>query len=124
MSEWSQDENNKSDSFDDLVELDIEWPFFGVDNNKFKIGHLVFEVCDDPDDGYRSYLDSVLVDTKTDHSIFFKSSLDIVRLKKLEEDEYKLVSTRDGHVWLEFGTDRIDDYYPTFYFNYSPRENQ
>jgi hypothetical protein len=33
----------------------------------------------------------------------------------------RFVDVKDGHVWLRFGTDNTDDYYPYFVFEYKPR---
>lgn len=99
--------------------------FFGAHTNCFKIGDLVFEAVEDPDDGYRSMLDEVrLVETPFG---FFSQPLDEIEVVSVEDSVflgYELRSTRDGHVWLRVGTDEINSYYPMFIFEYRPREGR
>ena len=35
--------------------------------------------------------------------------------------ELVVVDVEDGHVWLTFGTEWYDDYYPMFRFEYKPK---
>lgn len=107
-------------------------PFHGVDNHRFKLGPNVFEAIEDPDDGYRSYLGSVQA---TDgEGIFFATPVDTVEVVEYEAggqgwehrdvgdvNGYALRSTSDGHIWLVFGTDNWEEYYPCFVFRYTPR---
>lgn len=119
------------------------YDFYGVDNNIFCIGIdgkvCAFEALEDESDGYRSYLDSVIVSMK-DH-IFFHVPVAQVRLEerqyshlyehKLSDRDlptyeimfegWHLIDITDGHIWLVVGTDNSDDYYPSFIFNYRPK---
>ncbi len=102
--------------FDDLIGKKMK--FYGVDNNCFKLGNQVFEAVEDEDDGYRSYLDSVqLLDT--DRLIFFDRPLDTVQV--VDQGDWFILLGKDDHVWLRFGTDYADDYYPMFVFEYTPK---
>ncbi len=97
--------------------------FYGVDNNRFKLDKKAFEAVEDPDDGYRSCLRDV-VQVQLGNNIFFKRRLDDVAVWAVEDgyfEGFELVSVKDGHVWLRFGTDNIGDYYPGFVFDYYPR---
>jgi hypothetical protein len=97
------------------------YDFHGVDNNRFKLGKRVFEAIEDPDDGYRSYLGSV---ERTDgDGIFFPLPLARVKVSEFEQDRERGYSftDKDGHVWLVFGTNSDDDYYPCFFFRYQPK---
>lgn len=96
--------------------------FYGVDNNCFKIGFHTFEAVENADDGYRSFMDCVAL--KTDNElIFFGHSIANIRIEVLSDDVkiYRFVDTDDGHIWLAFGTDHTDDYYPYFVFQYNPK---
>lgn len=116
--------------FEDLVVK--EFYFYGVDNNSFKIGVHIFEAEEDEDDGYRSFLRSVEVKDPAG-LIFFGTPIATVRVADLDEissdryetrplhDGYQLIDVDDGHVWLRFGTDVSDDYYPCFIFDYMPK---
>jgi hypothetical protein len=111
--------------FDELKDLPDVYPFYGVFNNCFKLGSLVFEALEDPDDGYRSYLKSIKV-VKSD-AIFSKRPLAFVQIRSLENsysDGYTLYSPDTDHTWLKVTTDNIDDYYPYFVFEYTPDTNQ
>ena len=94
--------------------------FYVIENNKFKITEGVFEVIEDPDDGYRSSLEGVqLLDYKDIVGCF--GILAQVEICQDNEDNF-LLRDNDGHVWLRFGTDYGDDYYPCFIFSYDPLE--
>lgn len=96
-----------------------EYKFYGVDNHCFKVGFYTFEAVEDPDDGYRSWMDCIKV--KDDNElIFFRTSLATVKLEQFDEI-YQLTDVEDGHIWLQFGTERSDEYYPYFVFAYQPR---
>ncbi len=105
--------------FEDVVGKTFD--FYGVNCNCFKLGFKVWEALEDPDDGWRSYMDSVVSNFNT---LVF-STAPLARVK-VEEDEdlegYKLVELKDGHVWLRFGTDHSDHWYPMFTFEYHPKE--
>lgn len=96
--------------------------FYGVDHNRFKLGRTVYECVEDEDDGYRSALQEVrkIPKAETEKLIFYGNPVDTVRVDAAG-DCNRLVSVVDGHVWLEYGTDYSDDYYPCFVFTYTPR---
>jgi len=112
--------------------------FYGADTgaHTFKIDNIVFRVLEDPEDGYRSCLGTL--DYTDDHnSIFFNTPISRVKIQPYttmgsskwdssDENElvgsgYRLVDEEDSHIWLEFGTDYSDDYYPYFLFRYYPK---
>jgi hypothetical protein len=113
--------------------------FYGVDNNYFKVAPKdsglmeVYEVMEDEEDGYRSRMKDLreVPPQETFKLTFFREPIDTVRFV---EDVVAtgdspgtdcldhLVSTKDGHVWLEFGTKNVGDYYPSFWFHYEPRD--
>lgn len=104
--------------------------FCGVDNNTFCVvtaagERLAFEVVEDPDDGYRSALKEV-VQVPLDGLIFFAEPVVTLTVRSEGDNEKRpqfdgdhLVDD-DGHIWLRFGTDHYDDYYPSFTFEYDP----
>lgn len=110
----------KTKTFEELVGK--EFDFYGVNCNCFKLGTKVWEALEDPDDGYRSFMDSVVSTFK----VYVFSRTPLARVKVVEEDDvfegYKLVDVRDNHVWLRFGTEHYDYYYPYFVFDYQPKE--
>lgn len=126
-------DDTKSNFF--LSMVGYVYDFYGVDNNTFCIGingkRCAFEAIEDEDDGYRSYLDSVVVSMK-DH-IFFSTPIAQVRLEvhnvfhpraatEKTFEGWRFIDVKDGHVWLTVGTDLNDDYYPYFTFDYEPKK--
>lgn len=113
-----------------------EFDFYGAANCQFKLNDVVMEAIEDPSDGYRSYLDCVLVRSEADQTIFFQTPIARVRVEYFigsaqseygynnEVDFHRLVDVVDGHVWLEFGTDNLGDYYPSFTFRYQPKAKE
>ena len=97
--------------------------FYGVDNNCFKLGKVVLEAVEDPHDGYRSFLEAVVVRDGKD--LIFSgvpiTEVKVVKGDNLREDIFKLVD-KAGRVWLRFGTDCYDAYYPMFVFEYTPHK--
>lgn len=110
--------------------------YFGADSseNAFKVDGIAFKVLEDPDDGYRSHLGAIEYGEES-NAIFFQNPIAEVRIETYDElsnhdnsfleekrEGYRLVDIEDGHVWLEFGTDNTDDYYPYFIFRHMPKE--
>lgn len=107
--------------------------FYGVCNNTFQLGlgdtKLTYEAVEDPDDGYRSYLETIkCVD---ESGIYFRTPIAMVTIREADSNNYgrhfngyQLVDVENGHVWLTIGTDNNDDYYPCFTFEYTPRPDQ
>jgi len=100
--------------------------FCGVDNNVMCLsvrgGRLAFEAVEDESDDYRSMMEEVR-DVPVAGHVFHARP--IARLRVEDDDAgdfsgYRLVDSVTGHVWLRFGTDHVDDYYPTFLFQYDP----
>ena len=100
--------------------------FFGVDNNVFCVRptssatRLAFEAVEDEDDGYRSMLED-LCQVQIKGHIFFREPVAKVIVERDQGLEgYRLVDAETLHVWLRVGTDREDNYYPCFRFEYDP----
>lgn len=105
----------------DLVGLRAK--FYGVDNNMFKLGKVVFEAIEDENDGYRSSLQCVRIVPK-ENMVGAKGLLAEVTITEIDDDRFGGWALIDdlGYCWLKFGTDNRDDYYPSFIFDYSPKE--
>jgi hypothetical protein len=107
-------------------EIGLEADFYGVDCYSFKLDDCVFEAVEDESDGYRSCMEEIRMKDDTSGLIFLDQPLARVRIEKTCEghyggndaDGFALVDLKDGFVWLKFGTDHADDYYPSFMFNY------
>lgn len=111
----------KKVEFKSLVGKELN--FYGAWGNYFKLGPTVFQAIENPDDGYRSYLESIEVEDDVKKKVhFFSKPLGKVRIEKGRSiDGYILKDIKDSHIWLEVGTDYIDDYYPAFIFDYHPK---
>lgn len=86
--------------------------------NEFRLGQIVFEVTENESDGYRSSMEELVI-----KSLGLKkpsTKLDTVTLI-VENYIYSLKSVLDNHIWLRFGTDNTDSYYPSFVFDWTPR---
>lgn len=93
--------------------------FYGAHSNVFKLGRTCYEAVEDESDGYRSMLD--YVQEVPNPGGFFDKAIAKVRVEEdPNESFYKLVDVKSGHVWLTFGTNHADDYYPMFTFDYTP----
>ena len=112
--------------FDDILNQEKPFEFYGVYNNCFKLGDTIFEAIEDEADGYRSYLETIELTTKK--GIFPKKPIALVRIDFVAsdptnyEEAYRLVDINTGHIWLKVGTDELDGYYPCFMFDYSVPE--
>jgi len=84
---------------------------------------LTYEAIEDESDGYRSYLGSVET-VNCAGLIFFSYPVATIRIEDVNEDSetgYQFRDVEDNHIWLRFGTDNADDYYPYFVFQYSAK---
>lgn len=108
----------------------LNFEFYGVDVNTFKIGcngnTYVFEAIENPDDGYRSMMDTILVRTPKD-LIFSGGPIASVVMKFYisENTDYSftgfdLIDIKSGGTILRVGTECYDSYYPEFTVLYDP----
>jgi hypothetical protein len=112
--------------------IGIELDFHGAESQAFMVDGVAFEVLEDPDDGYRSHMAGVMARSGKGYS-FYEKPFATVRIEKINIEEreagsvermhgYQLIDVKDGHVWLVFGTEWYDDYYPMFRFQYTPKD--
>lgn len=107
-------------------EIGVEADFYGVDCNAFKLNNIVFEAVEDENDGYRSMMSELRIIENKENLIFFETPVARIRIEKRNEgyygdqsfEGYNLVDINDGFIWLTFGTDMSDTYYPSFTFYY------
>ena len=118
-----------------------EYDFHGAQSNCFKIDSMVLECLENPDDGYRSHMDMLIIHPEQQMSGFFDTPIARVRFEVFAKDEmsvtafvqpswgdydevegWKVVDINDGHTWLELGTKNYKDYYPMFWFYYNPKK--
>jgi hypothetical protein len=106
------------------------YQFYGVDGNCFRLSFggekITLEAKEDPDDGYRSYLDCIVA-YNNDNLIFYNipfSLVEVVFVKEMGFEGFELRDFKDGHIWLKVGTNYMDDYYPYFVFEYTLKEKK
>jgi hypothetical protein len=111
----------KSVDVDKLVGLKANLYYCNLVNS-FQLGSVIFEVIEDENDGYRSSFQELQV-VRDDAEKRDRDFLAEVQILNVEHGEFKgyQVTGTDGHVWVEFGTDYADDYYPCFVFNTTPK---
>lgn len=89
---------------------------------RFRLDGVVYIAVEDPDDGYRSYLDEIMIGDKITNQ--FEKVL--VRGKYRERNDggncsiIQFFDQLTNLVVLEIGTENTDDYYPYFVANFSP----
>jgi hypothetical protein len=87
-----------------------------VGDNKFILGSVIFEVIEDPNDGYRSMLKEVNI--VEDPAMYNRSVVnESITIEKEKEVFY--LNGKYGTI-LKFGTDYTDTRYPMFVFDYNP----
>lgn len=95
---------------------------------RFGLDGKVYEIWEDPSDGYRSYVGGIRISKNP-----LKSKIPAIRVNckyiTTREDYYgsvvsckilEFVDVQNGNVFLSVGTDHIDDYYPICRFEYHP----
>ncbi len=93
---------------------------------RFRLDGIAYTAIEDPDDGYRSSMDKLLVSKGADMTNVFNPVWVFGRLK--ETDRYhsadseviEFVDVWTTKVVLEVGTDGSDHYYPAFIANFQP----
>lgn len=89
--------------------------------NKFQLGEIIFEVIEDENDGYRSMMEQVMIVGRKAKTVKELAKITIRSSDKISG--FELVDNLDGHVWLSFGTDYTDGYYPFCVFNWIPKKD-
>ena len=88
-------------------------------NGIFSIDGASYEVVEDPDDGYRSYMDEV----KAIEPIREMYSVPVVvaPIGDPAKEGLVFIDKRSMRPVLSFGTDYYEDYYPCYFFDYTPQ---
>lgn len=106
---------------DDLVEAGLTVPFYGAIAEMFRLGDIVYQAVEDESDGYRSMLEKVAIVTDLREAgalSMRKAPISYVKVVAIEEvDGFQGYELRDALIdfcWGRIGTNRHDDYYPSF----------
>lgn len=104
-----------------------EYDFYGMEHSAVKLNDMIFEILDDPNDGYRSYLGAARIADSDSQYRFFRKPIAKIRIEAIDGgaekafEGYHFIDTKDNHVWCRIGTSYIDDYYPSFTCSYYPK---
>ena len=91
---------------------------------RFRLDGITYAVIEDPDDGYRSSMKEIAISTNTLTNIF--PSIRVLGRHRIAgaygdpADVLELIDMKTGKVVLEVGTDKTDDYYPSFVSAFHP----
>jgi len=94
----------------------------------FVLDGITYTAIEDPDDGYRSSLDGIIVSLDKVRNNFPPVEVIVSYRTKGESDWddgnecdiLDVVDVKSGKRVLEIGTDNTDDYYPCFVANFTP----
>ena len=90
---------------------------------RFRLNGTIYTAMEDPSDGYRSCMESLIVSPDAEMKNVFQP-VQVVGRKKPNgygtNDTLELIDVVTGKVVLEVGTDNSDDYYPSFVAAFFP----
>lgn len=92
---------------------------------RFRLNGTVYLAVEDPEDGYRSCMQELVVDNDAKLSNVFPM-VEVVGVNRTKyeyggtSDVLELIDTHTGKVVLEVGTENTDDYYPSFVASFHP----
>lgn len=84
-----------------------------------------FGIYTDPTDGYRSNLGDVVPCDRPDECVMSLEGLEVYVVLSSEDtprEEKWAFTDLDGHVWFSFGTRSLDDWYPSAFTDWEPKE--
>jgi hypothetical protein len=92
---------------------------------RFRLDGVVYSAIEDPDDGYRSHMNDLIINELDDMTNAFEPIEVLCRYRDKGDygsidDILELVDTSTSKVVLEVGTSNTDDYYPCFVASFDP----
>lgn len=89
---------------------------------RFELDGQVFEAVENPSDGYRSYMDKLVISNKQVRNRVPETQVVCVYRDKGYDncDLLDFIDCKNGKVFLTIGTNHVDDYYPVCIFEYHP----
>jgi hypothetical protein len=112
------------DTFTESVKQTYGDYFENCEFIRFRLDGKVYTAIEDPSDGYRSSLGSLIVSPDGEMRNVFPPCRVVGKMK--ENDAYsinetlQLIDAVTGEIVLEVGTDNTDDYYPSFVGSFWP----
>ena len=92
---------------------------------RFELDGQVYEAIENPSDGYRSYMDKLVLSNKSVHNKIPEINIVCVYRDKDNYDNCDLldfIDCKNGKVFMTIGTRHTNDYYPVCIFEYSPEK--
>lgn len=92
---------------------------------RFRLNGTTYLAVEDPNDGYRSGLEKLIVQEGAKLANIFPA-IEVLGVHRTKRGDYRecdiieLIDMITGKVVLEIGTDNTDDYYPSFVASFSP----
>lgn len=95
-----------------------------VNSVKFELDGIIYMATENPDDGYRSYMNELEI---INEPLKFKiPQMQVVCVHDTKDehgdksDILSFIDEKNGKVFLRIGTENTDDYYPYCLFEYKP----
>ena len=107
---FEPDETYTLDAYDRYYHNEINGAFF-------RINKKTFLVTENPEDGYRSSLGSILNTPHNFENVFQPIK---VHINKKDDDIIQMVNVSNGLTIFEFGTNYSDSWYPSFVCDFNP----
>ena len=89
----------------------------------FRLDKIVYTALEDPSDGYRSSMERLFIEKKRMKNV--SPAIKVMGIMKPtdwhENNTLQFYDVTTGKLVLEVGTDRADDYYPSFVANFMPQ---
>lgn len=96
-----------------------------VNSVKFELDGIIYMATENPDDGYRSYMNELEIISEP---LKFKiPQMQVVCVHETrgeyssKSDILSFIDVENGKVFLRIGTENTDDYYPYCLFEYKPK---
>ena len=91
---------------------------------RFELDGQVYEAVENPSDGYRSYMDKLVLSNKSVHNKIPETRIMCVYRDRdgygNDCDLLDFIDCKNGNVFLTIGTKHVHDYYPVCVFEYNP----
>ena len=89
---------------------------------RFELDGQVYEAIENPSDGYRSYMDKIVVSNRQIRNKIPETQVVCVYRDDDDCDLLDFTDCKSGKVFLTVGTRHVGDYYPVCIFEYSPEK--
>ena len=89
---------------------------------RFELDGQVYEAVENPDDGYRSYMEKLVISNEKIKNKIPKTQIVCAYRNDDDCDLLDFIDCKNGKVFLTIGTKHVGDYYPVCIFEYSPEK--